>query len=98
MTSYPKFVDLFGWVTVYLAIALACVGIGGVSAVLYAASPANQARADEMLHKTYYVVHVHWTAAIPFGLCVLLASGIGFLGYSMTERAVTSRKSTEVEP
>ena len=97
MTAYPKFVDLCGWLTFWLAFVLGIVAIAGVISVLYAASPSGVARAEQKLHEVYYVTQLEWTGVIPFVLCLLLACGVGFLGYSVTRRSVEDRIS-KVEP
>jgi hypothetical protein len=97
MTAYPKFVDLCGWLTFWLAIILGIVAIAGIISVLYAASPSGLARAEQKLHLVHHVIQPNWTGVIPFVLCLLLACGVAFLGYSVTKRSVEHRISM-VEP
>lgn len=96
MTVYPKFVDLFGWIAVFLAAGVALVSACGVVAVLDASSAIALEQAQERLHDVSYVIQPHRSAVIPFVLCFLLACGVGYFGYSVTKHSV-ERRITEVE-
>jgi hypothetical protein len=93
MTAYPKFVDLFGWIVVCLAVGLGLVSVGGIVAVFHASSQAALEQAQQQLHEVYYVIQPGRSAVIPFALCFLLACGVGYLGYSVTKKSVEYRIS-----
>jgi hypothetical protein len=61
------------------------------------ASVSGIARVEASLHEVHYVIQPHWTAVFAFILCLLLACGIGFLGYSQTKHFV-ERKISLSEP
>ena len=88
MTAYPKLIDIAGWALVILAGLIAIVAIVGAVSVLYSASPWGVSRMQQRLHEVYYVVYPHWGMAFVFLLCIVLAFGIGYLGYSQTRRSV----------
>ena len=96
MTAYPKFVDLFGWIVVCLAVVLVLVSIGGIVAVLHASNQTALEQAQQQLHEVYYVIQPHRSAVIPFVLCFLLACGVGYFGYSVTKHSV-ERQISKVE-
>ena len=58
-------------------------------------SVVHEQRKDCM--KSHYVIHPHWTSVYVFLFCLLLACGIGFLGYSQTKHAL-ERWMSNVEP
>jgi hypothetical protein len=97
MTAYPKLVDFSGWLLVGCAGLAAVIAIVGAGAVLYASSPSGIARAEQELHDVHYVVYPNWTAVFAFAICLLLACGIGFLGYSQTKQFVERRISTATD-
>lgn len=88
MTAYPKFVDLFGWIVVGLAVAVGLFSAGGIVAVLHASRASAVEQAQQQLHEVYYVIQPHRSAVIPFVLCFLLACGVGYFGYSVTKQSV----------
>jgi hypothetical protein len=97
MTTYPKLIDFAGWALGILAVLIAFVAILGAVAVLFSASPWGISRIQERLHETHYVIYPHWGMAFVFLICIALASGIGYLGYSQTQRSV-ERRIANVEP
>jgi len=88
MTAYPKLIDIAGWALVILAGLIAIVAIVGAVSVLYSASPWGESRMQQRLHEVYYIVYPHWGMAFVFLLCIVLAFGIGYLGYSQTRHSV----------
>ena len=97
MTVYPKFVDLFGWMAVLLALGVGFVSALGIVAVLRASSPTAVEQTQEHLHHASYVIQLHRSAVIPFVICFLLACGVGYFGYSVTKHSV-ERRIAKVEP
>jgi len=96
MTAYPKFVDLFGWILVCLAVAAGLFSTSGIVAVLHASGHSAVEQAQEQLHHVYYVTQPQRSAVIPFLLCLLMACGVGYFGYSVTKHSV-ERQIAKVE-
>src|SRR5688500_12666941 len=93
MTTYPRLIDISGWMIVILAGLLAIIAVVGIVAVLYSSSPSALSRAEQTLHETHYVIQPSRTALVPFAICFILACGVGFLGYSQTRQFVEKRVS-----
>jgi type VI protein secretion system component VasF len=92
-TVYPKLVDLCGWITVWLAVAVGVVSVAGAASILQASSQAAQEQAREQLHLVGHILIPQRSGVIPFFLCLLLAIGVGYFGYSMTQHSVERRIS-----
>jgi hypothetical protein len=87
----PKLLNFLGWAVMSLAGLLAILATVGILAARRASSTSGSSAQWDALDHSHYAVLPDWSAGVIFALCLLLALGIGLLGYTQTQHFVERR-------
>ena len=102
ITYYPRLISSSGWLLVVAGCLAIVAALLGIVTVLYAASGPGIRHSDEQLVNVHYVIQPHWSNAWPFGLCLVLAVILVFVGYRQTKtyatRIIQLTESGNIEP